>query len=127
MTRARRLTLVSMVSFAGWGLGLACGGAQAIDVTAPDDSGGSADWGETDPVTDEGKGGEGKKEDAWDPCFQKKCGTECTQCSPADEDCDELQVLKQCTSDGECVIAPAACAAEKPKATPKKKAAPKKK
>lgn len=113
MTRATRLTFGSVLLIAGWALGPACGSHQAIDVTAPDDdSSGTADWGDTETVEERNKAGEKKKEASWDPCFQKKCGTSCTQCNPADEDCDEIQVLKQCTSDGECVIAPAACAAE---------------
>ena len=120
MTRARKLAIISAVSLAGFGLVPACGGHQALDVTAPeDDSGG--DWGDDEPLPGDKKAGEPKKEEAWDPCFQKKCGTACTVCSPADEECDELQILKQCTSDGDCVVAPVECAAEEDEGKKKKK------
>jgi len=47
------------------------------------------------------------------PCQGKRCGARCTECDPTDESCMEVLVMKQCSSEGKCVPAPAVC--EQPK------------
>ena len=110
MTRARPFVLFAVGSLALWYLVPGCGGQQALDVTAPDDSNSSADWGEEDEPSGKGKKGDQAAEaEAWTPCLEKQCGTPCTSCNPADENCEEIQILKQCNPQGECVMAPADC------------------
>lgn len=41
-------------------------------------------------------------EDGWIPCADKACGDACTVCDPADPDCAETAVVKQCSADGAC-------------------------
>ena len=112
MIRARQHVVLVWLSLSAPCIALACGAQQAIDVTRPDDSSSSGDWGEDsdDPET-KGEASKPAKVEAWEPCLQKKCGTPCTQCSPADEGCDEIGVLKQCNAQGDCVVAPADCSA----------------
>ncbi len=116
MTRLRHLSAAALVSFLAVYVMPACGGAPALDVTAPEDSKTDMDYDDDEP----GGGGKSDKEGggseeggpiAHDPCHEKKCGDPCTECHPADETCDELQVLKQCNAENECVIAPADCTA----------------
>jgi hypothetical protein len=115
MTRVRHLAVLALVCVGGWLSAPACGGQKALDVTAPDESSsGSGDW--ADEPIDEGDTGEGKESkgsdfEAYDPCMQKKCGTPCAVCHPSNETCDEVQLLKQCNLQGECVIAPVDCTA----------------
>ena len=45
----------------------------------------------------------------YQPCGGKKCGQECTECSPHDDGCVELLVMKQCTLAGQCVVGPVDC------------------
>ncbi|MBW2528135.1 MAG: hypothetical protein JRI23_28405 [Deltaproteobacteria bacterium] len=42
---------------------------------------------------------------AYDPCFQKGCGTACTLCPPNDPTCNETMELKVCDGAGRCVSA----------------------
>ena len=93
-----------------------------MDVTAPDDSKTDMDYDDDEPGGGKSKPEGGETEGGpipFDPCHEKKCGDPCTECHPADETCDELQVLKQCNSANECVIAPADCS--EPKEDKKKK------
>jgi hypothetical protein len=41
-------------------------------------------------------------DDAYDPCEDKACGDECTECAPDDPDCVETLVIKVCDADGIC-------------------------
>ena len=111
MTRAHHLATFALVLVAGWCLVPACGSSKALDVTAPDDSKTDMDYDE-DELDESGKSrkkGGGDEAAAYDPCHEKRCGTPCTQCYPADEGCDEVQVLKECDTQGNCVVAPADC------------------
>jgi hypothetical protein len=134
MARVPQLVSLATVSLLAWCIAPACGGAKALDVTAPEEgSSGSID-GEGDGTDDPAaKGGEEKAaepEEPWAPCEEKRCGTPCTDCSPTDEDCDELMVLKQCDGKGACLMAPVDCSAPEPEPgkegeKPKAKPAPK--
>ena len=114
MTRVRHFAILTSVSLAAWCFMPSCGGSKALDVTAPDDDKTDFDYDEDEPgdTGEPGRKGGGKDEAAsYDPCHEKRCGTLCTQCYPADEQCDEVQVLKECDNSGECVVAPADCSA----------------
>jgi len=45
----------------------------------------------------------------YDPCAGKSCGDRCTICDPADPDCVETSVLKQCQPDGTCAATVPEC------------------
>lgn len=45
----------------------------------------------------------------YEPCGGKKCGEPCTACNLEDENCTELQVIKECNLTGQCVVAPVDC------------------
>jgi hypothetical protein len=133
MAHLPKLVSLATVSLAAWCLAPACGGQQALDVTAPQE--GTSTVGEGDDGSEEPpapKAGTEKpaEQEAWAPCEEKKCGTPCTECNPTDEGCDEVQVLKACDGKGACVMAPVDCAAPEPEkgkegAKPKAAAAPK--
>jgi hypothetical protein len=42
-------------------------------------------------------------------CAGKRCGDACTVCDPADKNCVETAVVKQCTANDRCEPAPAQC------------------
>ena len=114
MTRASYIAILTSLTLAAWCFMSSCGGSKALDVTAPDDDNTNLDYDEDEPTgTGESgqKGGDSAIAESWDPCHEKRCGTPCTQCSPADEQCDEVQVLKECDNSGNCVVAPADCSA----------------
>jgi hypothetical protein len=48
---------------------------------------------------------------AYVPCAGKACGDACTVCDPADPNCMETAVVKQCNAAGTCDAAPAQCGA----------------
>jgi len=49
------------------------------------------------------------KPPTYNPCAGAACGTTCTACPPNDPTCLETAVLKECNSQGYCVLAPAQC------------------
>ncbi len=46
---------------------------------------------------------------AYDPCAGKQCGASCSICDPADKNCVETAVVKQCSVAGKCEATPAQC------------------
>ncbi len=70
--------------------------------------------GEVSSTPGEGSASRGGGDDLDEPfssCAKKKCGDVCTTCDPVEESCVEVQILRQCSLKGECVIAPAQCTA----------------
>src|SRR5262249_19045446 len=45
----------------------------------------------------------------YQPCANKACGQSCTVCNPADPNCMETAVLKQCNAQGQCNAGNAIC------------------
>lgn len=55
---------------------------------------------------------------SYDPCAGLACGESCTLCDPADPDCFETAVVKQCQSDGTCSADVAQCSDPDPDPDP---------
>ena len=109
MTAARHFAIAAFLSAIGLCLVSACGSGRALDVTAPDDSKTDFDYEISDDQGGPSKSGKKGGSEGHDPCEEKKCGTGCMQCSPTDQSCDEIQVLKECNLEGNCVIGPVDC------------------
>jgi len=83
------------------------------DMMDEDMSSSSASAGSSNASESSGEDQGDSSASTFSPCQGKRCGARCTECNPTDDSCMEVLVMKQCSSEGKCVPAPAVC--EQPK------------